>query len=95
MAPVVTALFFLSGMVALAYEVVWVRALGLVVGNSLWAAVTVVAAYMGGMAIGSALVARYTHRLRLHLRLYGAAEAVAALVALATVPALHILQRLA
>lgn len=95
MATVVAALFFLSGMVALAYEVVWVRALGLVVGNSLWAAVAVVAAYMGGMAIGSALVARYVHRLRRHVRLYGLAEAVAALVALATAPALHVLQRLA
>ena len=95
MAALVAALFFLSGMVALAYEVVWVRALGLVVGNSLWAAVAVVAAYMGGMAVGSALVARYVHRLRRHVRLYGVAEAVAALVALATAPALHVLQRLA
>ena len=95
MATLVTALFFVSGMVALAFEVVWVRALGLVVGNSLWAAVAVVAAYMGGMAVGSALVARVMHRLRRHLRLYGAAEAVAALVALVTAPALHVLQRLA
>ena len=95
MAKVVTALFFLSGMVALAYEVVWVRALGLVVGNSLWAAVAVVAAYMGGMAIGSALVARVMHRLRRHLRLYAVAEAVAALVALATAPALQVLQHVA
>ncbi|OYW02857.1 MAG: hypothetical protein B7X11_03540, partial [Acidobacteria bacterium 37-65-4] len=90
-----TVLFFLSGMVALAYEVVWVRALGLVVGNSLWAATAVVAAYMGGMAIGSALVARWAGRLRHHLRLYGAAEAAAALVALATGPALVPLQRVA
>jgi spermidine synthase len=89
---VVTALFFLSGMVALAYEVVWVRALGLVVGNSLWAAVAVVSAYMGGMAAGSALVARYVYRVRRHVRLYGVAEAVAAMVALATGPVLHVLQ---
>ncbi len=90
-----TALFFLSGVVALAYEVVWVRALGLVVGNSLWSAIAVVAAYMGGMAIGSALVARVMPRLQRHLRLYGVAEAGAALVALATAPALQILQRVA
>ena len=90
-----TALFFVSGMVALAYEVVWVRALGLVVGNSLWAAVAVVAAYMGGMAAGNALVARLAHRVRAHLRFYAAAEAAAALVALATAPALALLQRVA
>jgi spermidine synthase len=47
-------------MVALAYEVVWVRALDLVVGNSLWAAMAVVAAYMGGMAAGAALAALAT-----------------------------------
>ncbi len=39
MAALVTILFIVSGLAALAYEVVWVRALGLVVGNSLWAAV--------------------------------------------------------
>ena len=95
MPALVTALFFASGMVALAYEVVWVRALGLVVGNSLWAAVAVVAAYMGGMAIGGMLVARFAGRIRQHLRLYGAAEGVAAVVALATVPVLPLLQKVA
>jgi spermidine synthase len=94
-AALVTVLFFVSGMVALAYEVVWVRALGLVVGNSLWAATAVVAAYMGGMALGSALVARWAGRLRHHLRLYAAAEVAAALVALATLPTLALLQHLA
>ncbi|HPC82590.1 MAG TPA: fused MFS/spermidine synthase [Thermoanaerobaculaceae bacterium] len=84
MAALVTVLFVVSGLVALAYEVVWVRALGLVVGNSLWAAVAVVAAYMGGMAAGSALVARLLPRLRHHLRWYAVAEALAALFALAT-----------
>jgi spermidine synthase len=95
MATVVTALFFVSGMVALAYEVVWVRALGLLVGNSLWAAVAVVAAYMAGMAVGSALVAHFVPRLRRHLRLYALTEGVAAVVALSTLPVLNLLQRLA
>ncbi|MGD1146834.1 MAG: fused MFS/spermidine synthase [Thermoanaerobaculaceae bacterium] len=95
MAVLVTVLFFASGMVALAYEVVWVRALGLVVGNSLWAAISVVAAYMAGMAIGGLLVARFAGRLRSHLRLYGAAEAVAAGVALATPRVVPFLQRIA
>ncbi len=95
MAALVTVLFFVSGLVALAYEIVWVRALGLVVGNSLWAAVAVVAAYMGGMAAGSALVARFARRLKHHLRLYGTAEAVAAVVALSTGPVLALLQGIA
>jgi len=91
MAPFVTALFVLSGMVALAYEVAWARALGLVIGGSLWASVAVVAAYMGGMALGSALVARWAGRVTAHLRLYGLAEALAALAALATTPVLAVL----
>ncbi len=95
MAVFVTVLFFLSGLVALAYEVVWVRSLGLVVGASLWATVAVVAAYMGGMALGSALVAHFAHRIRAHLRLYGLAEGLAALTALATAPALGVLTRVA
>lgn len=95
MATLLTVLFFVSGAVALAYEVVWVRALGLVVGNSLWAASAVVAAYMGGMAIGSAVVARWSERIAHHLRLYALAEAVAATVALATVPALPFLEGVA
>ena len=95
MAPFVVGLFFLSGMVALAYEVVWVRALGLVVGSSLWASVVVVAAYMGGMALGSALVARFAGTVRAHLRLYGAAEALAAVAALATGPVIALLTRAA
>jgi spermidine synthase len=95
MAALVTGLFFASGVVAVAYEVVWVRALGLVVGNSPWGLLVVVAATMGGMAIGSALVARLADRLHRHLRLFAAAEAAAAVVALATSPCLVVLQRVA
>lgn len=95
MATLVGVFFFLSGFAALAYQLVWVRALGLLVGNSLWAAVLVVGAYMGGMAAGSALVARWGHRLQHHARWYAAAEAVAALFALATGPALALLTPLA
>jgi spermidine synthase len=84
----VTLLFVVSGLVALAYEVVWVRALGLVVGNSLWAAIAVVAAYMGGMAAGSYVVARAAGRIRHHLRLYATAETLAAATALVTGPVL-------
>lgn len=95
MAILVTVFFFLSGFAALAYQLVWVRALGLLVGNSLWAAVLVVGAYMGGMAVGSALVARWGYRLVHHARWYAAAEAVAALFALATGPAMALLTPLA
>jgi spermidine synthase len=88
-------LFFCSGLVGLAYEVVWVRSLGLVVGNALWSAIAVVAAYMGGMALGSWLVARLAARLRRHLRVWAVAEAIVAVTALATPQAMVWLSRLA
>jgi len=95
MATLLVTLFVFSGAAALAYQVVWVRALGLVLGNSLWAAVAVVAAYMGGMALGSALAARLLLRVRRHLRLYAVLEAAAACWALLTPQILPALQRAA
>lgn len=95
MAKLVVTLFVASGAAALAYQVVWVRALGLVVGNSLWAAIAVVAAYMGGMALGSWLAARFVHRIRGHLRVYAFLETTAAFWALATPWSLPWLQGLA
>src|SRR5262245_39056639 len=47
-------LFALSGAAALVYEVVWTRLLALQVGHGLAAASTVLAAFMGGLAIGAA-----------------------------------------
>ncbi len=71
----VGALFFLSGVTALVGEVVWARMLGLVLGNSVWAASAVVTAWMGGMALGAWLGGRVASRVRAHLRWYGLAEA--------------------
>jgi spermidine synthase len=69
------ALFFLSGATALVGEVVWMRMLGLVLGNTVWAASAAVAVWMGGMAIGAAVGGRLAPRTRRHLRWYGLAEA--------------------
>ena len=45
--------FFLSGLSALIYEIVWLRELGLVFGNTAYATSTVLAAYMAGLGIGA------------------------------------------
>ncbi|HEX9780372.1 MAG TPA: fused MFS/spermidine synthase [bacterium] len=45
--------FGLSGFAAIAYEVVWTRALGLVLGSSIYAFCIILATYLGGMALGS------------------------------------------
>ncbi len=74
--PVMVVLFFVSGATALAGEVVWMRMLGLVLGNTVWAASAAVAVWMGGMALGARLGARLAPRTRHHLRWYGLAEAL-------------------
>ncbi|HEX8910170.1 MAG TPA: fused MFS/spermidine synthase, partial [Anaeromyxobacteraceae bacterium] len=67
-------LFFLSGAAALVYEVAWTRSLGLVFGASHLAVTTVLAVYMGGQALGSALLGERSDRTGRPLRLYGLLE---------------------
>jgi spermidine synthase len=67
-------LFFSSGISGLIYEVVWVRQLTYIFGTSLLAVSTVLAAYMGGLALGSWLGGRYVDRHQKPLRLYAFLE---------------------
>ena len=47
-------LFFCSGACGLIYQVLWLRLLSLVFGVTVYAASTVLAAFMAGLALGSA-----------------------------------------
>lgn len=67
-------LFFVSGVTALAYQVLWVRELQLVFGTSTYAISTSLAAFMGGLAAGGFAMARYADRLRRPLAVYGILE---------------------
>jgi spermidine synthase len=84
--PSLLALFAVSGATGLIYEVLWTRALGLVFGHTVFAITTVLAAFMLGLSLGSALFARWAHRVGSPLRLYAALEAGIALSALAVPP---------
>jgi spermidine synthase len=88
------ALFFLSGASALIYQVLWLRLLGLVFGVTVYAASTVWAAFMGGLAIGSVLGGRLADRVRRPVLWLGAAEALIGATALATPFALDVLEQL-
>jgi spermidine synthase len=67
-------LFFLSGISALAYQVVWLKYLGLVFGNTVHAAATLIATYLGGLGIGAWIFGRWGAR-RNPLIVYALVEA--------------------
>ncbi len=76
------ACFFLSGFAALLYQTAWTRELSFVFGTSELAVAAVLAAYMGGLALGAAAAARYATRLRRPVLAYGVLELAIALSAL-------------
>jgi len=79
---VLYALFFLSGAAGLIYESIWTRYLALLVGHSAYAQILVLTIFLGGMAVGSFLVGRYSERLRNPLILYAVVEAAVGLLGL-------------
>ena len=66
--PVIAFALLLSGAAGLIFEIVWFHRSGLVFGNSIWATSIVFASFMGGLALGSALVVWHAHRIRSFLR---------------------------
>jgi spermidine synthase len=72
-------IFFFSGASALIFETLWFRLAGLTFGNSIWSSSVVLSSFMGGLAIGNALVARYGHKAHFPVRLYAFVEAVIAI----------------
>ena len=70
---IVYALCFCSGLAGLTYEVVWLRVLAVVVGNSAWATGAVLAATMCGLGVGARLVGSWADQ-RDPLRLYAHVE---------------------
>src|SRR5438034_3631427 len=85
-------LFFLSGASALVYQVLWLRTLGWIFGVTVYAASTVWACFMGGLALGSAIAGRLADRVRRPLRWFGAAEILVGATAVATPVAFRLLQ---
>ena len=56
------ACFLLSGIAALVYQTAWTRQFAIVFGTSELAVATVLAAYMGGLALGALLAERFLPR---------------------------------
>lgn len=58
------AVFVVSGFTGLIYESIWTHYLKLFLGHAAYAQALVLAIFMGGMALGSGIVARYSLRIR-------------------------------
>ena len=77
-------LFFLSGSSGLMYEVVWLRMLSRTLGSTVYATSTILAVFMGGLALGSFVFGRFADRVRRLLVLYAVIEAGIGITALAS-----------
>ena len=71
---IVCILFYLSGMAALIFEVLWMKELSLLFGNSAQAAAATLAAFFTGIAAGNAYWGRRASRLARPLLSYGLLE---------------------
>jgi spermidine synthase len=94
----VYAVFLLSGISGLIYQVVWVRVFGNVFGNDVYSAAIVIAVFMCGLGVGSYAIGRWADRRyregpRALLRAYAICELAIAGLALALALLLPNLER--
>ncbi len=89
------ACFLLSGIAALIYQTAWTRQFAIVFGTSELAVATVLAAYMGGLALGAWLAERFLPRVTRPVLTYALLELGIALGAMFAVPLLLWLANLA
>lgn len=80
--------FALSGVAALVYQAAWTRQFAIVFGTSELAVATVLAGYMGGLALGAALVDRLLPRIARPVFTFALLELGIAAAAVLAVPAL-------
>ncbi|MGH8308658.1 MAG: fused MFS/spermidine synthase, partial [Steroidobacteraceae bacterium] len=80
--------FVLSGFAALVYQTAWTRQFALVFGTSELAVATVLAAYMGGLALGAWLIERWLSRVERPVLVYAGLELGIGGSAVLLVPAL-------
>src|SRR5713226_6535038 len=92
--PLLLLLFAGSGCAALIYEIVWFQLLQLVIGSSAVSLGFLLAAFMGGLGIGSALLPRIISREEHPLLVYAALELGIGLLGLAVLFAVPLVGRM-
>src|SRR3954467_2970158 len=75
-------LFTASGFAGLIYESIWTHYLKLFLGHAAYAQSLVLVVFMGGLAAGSALMGRWSSRIKNPVLGYAAVEAAVGLLAL-------------
>src|SRR5882724_57539 len=83
-----------SGCAALIYEIVWLQLLQLVIGSSAVSLGLLLAAYMGGLCLGSALLPDFVSRDRHPLRVYACLELGIATLGILTLVGLPLISRI-
>src|SRR3569623_3805558 len=78
----VVLIYFFAGLTGIAYEVLWVRMLGLQFGASIFGVIITVAAIMAGLGAGSLLGTMIAPRLRRPLQQFAMQEAADAMILL-------------
>ncbi len=72
--PLLYVLFLCSGAAGLVYELVWVRELIFVLGQTTYAITIVLVAFLGGLGLGSYLAGRWCYRVQRPGRVFGMLE---------------------
>jgi spermidine synthase len=67
---IIFPIFAISGASALIYEMLWIRPLSLVFGNSIYAMGTIVFSFIVGLAIGSFVISKYVDKIDNPLRAF-------------------------
>ena len=92
--PLILPLFIGSGCAALVYEVVWLQMLQLVIGSTAFSMGVLLATFMGGMCLGSLALPRLVSTAKHPLRVYAALEAGIAILGVALVYIVPLIERL-
>jgi len=70
----VSLVFLISGAAALLFETLWFRQAGIALGNTIWATSLVTSSFMGGLAIGNGMAARFARRIHRPLLVFAGLE---------------------
>lgn len=81
---ILLVIYTLSGLTALAYEVLWARMLALQFGVSIFGVVVTVSTFMAGLGIGSVAGLNWSRRIATPLRWFAVFELIIAILALTT-----------